>query len=186
MNFELELPKMCIKDDYHMGMHFAAKENGKIGINSLDLAKFYLENEDLEINFEDLKPFNTAKATVIEILQEERKSDFLDAFMQTDILNKYYAYDSPVDICIRLNYENGNFLIIWSDYKKNSFAGYIGEYSADGTVLSFWGSFSSLSYYQQRCRKYLPPALVRALEQLFSRIDEISSNLLFLLMDKYL
>ncbi|MBR7160451.1 MAG: hypothetical protein IKD20_05400, partial [Clostridia bacterium] len=98
-------------------------------------------------HFEDLTPFDTAKATVIEILQEERKSDFLDAFMQTDILNKYYAYDSPVDICIRLNYENGNFLIIWSNYKKNSFAGYIGEYSADGTVLSFWGSFSGLSYY---------------------------------------
>lgn len=29
-------------------------ENGKIGINSLDLAKFYLENEDLEIDFEEL------------------------------------------------------------------------------------------------------------------------------------
>ena len=99
-------------------------------------------------HFEDLKPFDTAKATVIEILQEERKSDFLDAFMQTDILYEYYAYDSPVDICIRLNYENGNFLIIWSNYKKNSFAGYIGEYSADGTVLSFWGSFSGLLYYQ--------------------------------------
>ena len=100
-------------------------------------------------HFEDLKPFDTAKATVIEILQEERKSDFLDAFMQTDILNKYYNHDSPADICIRLNYENGNFLIIWSDYKKNSFAGYIGEFSADGTVLSFWGSFSGLSYYQE-------------------------------------
>ena len=100
-------------------------------------------------HFEDLKPFDTEKATVIEILPEERKSDFLDAFMQTDILYKYYAYDSPVDICIRLNYENGNFLIIWSNYKKNSFAGYIGRYSADGTVLSFWGSFSGLSYYQE-------------------------------------
>ena len=100
-------------------------------------------------HFEDLKPFDTAKATVIEILQEEKKSDFLDAFMQTDILETYYAYDSPVDICIRLNYENGNFLIIWSNYKQNSFAGYIGEYSADGTVLSFWGSFSALSYYQE-------------------------------------
>lgn len=30
MNFELELPKMCVKDDYHMGMHFGVKENGKI------------------------------------------------------------------------------------------------------------------------------------------------------------
>lgn len=34
--------------------YLISAENGKIGINSLDLAKFYLENEDLEINFEDL------------------------------------------------------------------------------------------------------------------------------------
>ena len=99
-------------------------------------------------HFDDLKPFDIANATVIEKLQDEKKSEFLDSFMETDILHTYYAYDSPADICIRLNYENGNFLIIWSDYKKNSFAGYIGEYSADGTVLSFWGSFSGLSYYQ--------------------------------------
>ena len=30
MNFEKELPKMCVCDDYHMNMHFAVKENGKI------------------------------------------------------------------------------------------------------------------------------------------------------------
>lgn len=30
MNFEAELPKMCVKDDYHMGMHFAIKDDGKI------------------------------------------------------------------------------------------------------------------------------------------------------------
>ena len=34
--------------------YLISAENGKIGINSLDLAKFYLENDDLEINFEDL------------------------------------------------------------------------------------------------------------------------------------
>ena len=30
MDFEKDLPKMCIRDDYHMGMHIAARENGKI------------------------------------------------------------------------------------------------------------------------------------------------------------
>lgn len=30
MDFEFELPKMCIKDDFHMNMHFAVKENGRI------------------------------------------------------------------------------------------------------------------------------------------------------------
>ena len=30
MDFEAELPKMCVKDDYHMGMHLAVKDKGKI------------------------------------------------------------------------------------------------------------------------------------------------------------
>lgn len=30
MDFEKSLPKMCIKDDYHMGMHFGIKDEGKL------------------------------------------------------------------------------------------------------------------------------------------------------------
>ena len=99
-------------------------------------------------HFDDLKPFDIANATVIEKLQDSRKSEFITSFVETDILYTYYAYDSPVGVCIRLNYKNGNFLIIWANYNMNSFGGYIGEYSVDGSVLSFWGSFSALDYYQ--------------------------------------
>ena len=99
--------------------------------------------------FNDLKPFDDSNATVIEILPEEKVSDFLDAFMQADILHTYYAYDSPSDICIKLNYASGNFLIIWANYNAGTYAGYIGEYLPDGTVTSFWGSFSSLKCYER-------------------------------------
>lgn len=132
---------------------FTIAPDGLEGVKTIELIEY--ENPDqkhfmswVPNHFEELKPFNSANATVIETLQEEKNTDFLNAFMQTDILNKYYGYDSPVDVCIRLNYENGDFLIIWANYKENSFAGYIGEYSANGAVLSFWGSFSGLFYYQ--------------------------------------
>ena len=95
-----------------------------------------------------LAPFNLANATILETLPEEKISDFLDSFSTIDILHTYYAYNSPKDICIKLNYENGDFLIIWANYAEDSYAGYIGEYSAEGTVVSFWGSFSSLSDYK--------------------------------------
>ena len=97
--------------------------------------------------FDKLVPFDPTNATIIETLPADKVSSFLDAFAKTDILHTYYAYNSPKDICIRLNYESGDFLIIWANYAENRYAGYIGEYSADGTVSSFWGSFSSLSYY---------------------------------------
>ena len=98
--------------------------------------------------FDKLAPFISANATVLETLPTEMNSDFLEAFSQTDILHTYYAYDSPKDICLRLLYEKGDFLIVWANYAEGSFAGYIGEYSKDGIVLSFWGSFSSLHYYE--------------------------------------
>ena len=96
--------------------------------------------------FDKLVPFVLDNATTLESLPSEKISDFLDAFSATDIFHTYYAYDSPKDICIRMNYENGKFLIVWANY--------IGEYSADGTVLSFWGCFSSTHYYKDLVSQY--------------------------------
>jgi hypothetical protein len=109
--------------------------------------------------FNRLLPFDPANATVIETLDTEKNVELLDAFSKTDILHTYYAYNSPKDICLRLNYENGDFLIIWANYAENSYAGYIGEYSQDGTVLSFWGSFSALSDYEDLVNRYFTYSL---------------------------
>lgn len=97
--------------------------------------------------FDKLVPFEESKATLIETLNEEKLPLLLAEFQQSHILHTYYAYNSPKDVCIRLTYENGNYLIIWADYNRGSFAGYIGEYLPDGIVYSFWGSFSSLDDY---------------------------------------
>ena len=104
--------------------------------------------------FNSLLPFVSDNATVLAGLPADKIQDFLDAFSKTDILSTYYAYNSPKDVCIKLNYENGNFLILWANYIDNSYAGYIGEYSSDGTVLSFWGSFSALGYYEDLVEQY--------------------------------
>ena len=104
--------------------------------------------------FDELAPFNFANATILETLPSEKIPAFLDAFSKTDILHSYYAYNSPKDVCIKLNYENGDFLIIWANYAENSYAGYIGKYYADGTVASFLGSFSSLSCYENLVNQF--------------------------------
>lgn len=126
---------------------------------SVDLIEYVNPNQKHFITwvpdqFDKLVPFVPANATVIESLPQEKISDFLDAFSETHILHTYYAYNSPKDVCIRLNYANSDFLIIWANYSENSFAGYIGEYSSDGTVLSFWGSFSSLNCYIDLVNSY--------------------------------
>lgn len=109
--------------------------------------------------YDRLVSFNPANVTVLETLPAEKMDDFLDAFSKTEILEAYYAYNSTKDIRIRLNYANGDFLIIWANYAENMFADYIGEYSSDGTVLSFWGCFSSLSYYEDFVNQYFTHSL---------------------------
>lgn len=108
---------------------------------------------------DDLLPFDETRATVLETLPDEKISDFLDSFSKSDILHEYYAYNSPKDICIRLNYEDGSFLIIWANYEQNSYAGYIGEYESDGGVSTFWGSFSALIYYEDLVEQYFTTEL---------------------------
>ncbi len=98
--------------------------------------------------FDELVPFDPAKVTVLETLATEKNTEFVEAFLQANILDGHYAYNSPNDMCLRLTYENGDFLIIWADYALGRYAGYIGEYAADGTVQDFWGSFSALHYYE--------------------------------------
>ena len=104
--------------------------------------------------FDQLVPFDPDRATVLETLAPERNAEFLEAFSKSDILHTYYAYNSPKDVCLRLQYENGHFLIVWANYAEKSFSGYIGEYTADGSVLSFWGCFSALSYYLELVEQY--------------------------------
>ena len=134
------------------------------GINNVELIE-YDNPEQKHFNtwvsdqFDKLKSFKLDRYVVLETLPSDDIDEFLGSFKETDILHTYYAYDSPKDICIKLSYDNGNFLIIWANYKEGSYAGYIGEYLHDGSVLSFWGSFSSITYYEELVGNYFSTEL---------------------------
>ena len=134
------------------------------GVVRIQLIDYENPNQDHFISwvpnhFGDLLPYDSTQETVVEELPEEKIDDFLNSFSQTDILNTYYAYNSPKDMCIKLIYENGEFLIIWANYKIGSHAGYIGDYLPDGTVSYFWGCFSSLEYYEDLVNEYFTTQL---------------------------
>ena len=98
---------------------------------------------------DELLSFDESRVTVLETLPEEKTGDFLDSLAKKEVLSDYYCYNSPADVCIRIRYTDGHFMILWTNYKQNSYRGYIGEYAPDGSVLSFLGTFSSLQFYQE-------------------------------------
>ena len=89
----------------------------------------------------DLKSFDDSKLSVLETLDEDKISDFIDTLCECHILATYYAYDSPNEICLKLNYSNGDFII--ANCQNQSYAGYIGKFTFDGKVAKFIGFFSS-------------------------------------------
>ena len=102
----------------------------------------------------DLKPFDDTKMSRLEILEESRIADLVDDLCECDVLYKYFAYDSPNGNCIKLNYSNGDFLIVWSNYERGNFSGYIGKFSQDGEVVEFIGCFESLDSYKDLVNNY--------------------------------
>ena len=144
--------------------HYPIEREALNDVSGIELIEYENPNQKhfaswVPNQFYRLTPFETSNATVLETLPADKTEEFLDAFSETYILHTYYAYNSPKDICIRVNYTNGNFLIIWANYVDGTHAGYIGEYSSDGTVLSFWGSFSSLKDYTNLVYQYFSHCL---------------------------
>lgn len=88
---------------------------------------------------DDLVSFDNSKVEIIEELDNEKFDDFATAFQSTEVFLDYYDFDSPNGVCIRVNYKNGEFLIIGRYY--------IGYFSENGEVSSFLGCFSARSYY---------------------------------------
>ncbi|MDE7373695.1 MAG: hypothetical protein K2N18_06495 [Clostridia bacterium] len=79
----------------------------------------------------DLKPFDCAQMSCIEVLDESGETDFFDELCKMRVRYDYYVYDSPKGICIRLNYSNGDFIIVQQEY--------VGRFYSDGSVAEFIG-----------------------------------------------
>jgi len=95
--------------------------------------------------FNKLRPLNLGNITVLETLNNEYIEDFVIQLAKVDFLSKYYAYDSPADICLRVWYSNGDFEILYADFEHGSFSGYVGRYDSNGKVVDFTGAFTGLS-----------------------------------------
>ena len=93
--------------------------------------------------FDELKPFDNYKMSVLENLDENKIPDFLDSLCEPLILYYFFTYDSPSGICLKLSYSNGDFLIVSNEYQRNTSMGYIGKYSSNGEVIEFIGCFHS-------------------------------------------
>lgn len=97
----------------------------------------------------ELLPFKESDCTLLQKLEEEKADAFLKALRKTEYYYEYYACNSPSGVCLKLLYENGDFLILNSDPESDLIRGYIGKYSAEGEVIEFYGCFSGYHSFEK-------------------------------------
>lgn len=86
-----------------------------------------------------LLKFDSNKASVIGDLEETKINDFLECLTEFKVIYKYYSFDSPKGRCAKLNYSNGNYIIVGLE-KLNS--GYIFKYDENGNVIEDIGKIN--------------------------------------------
>lgn len=86
--------------------------------------------------------------TILETLDNDDITAFIKQLSEISFLDKYYVFDSPKGISIRVIYANGDFEVISCDYEKKSFCGYIGKYTSSGDVVDFIGSFTGFNDFE--------------------------------------
>ena len=101
-----------------------------------DQSKFPFWTKDYS---DKLLKFDSNKASVIGDLEETKINDFLECLTEFEVIYKYYTFDSPKGRCAKLNYSNGNYIIIGLE-KLNS--GYIFKYDENGNVIEDIGKIN--------------------------------------------
>lgn len=88
------------------------------------------------------KHFNFFFASMkqVEIMEKEHYEGFFNAISAEAILNLVSHANSPTGLCIKMDYQNGDFDIISGHY--------CGRFSSDGTFQDFLGSWGVEEFIQ--------------------------------------
>ena len=102
----------------------------------------------------DLVALEIENMLILETLVEEQIDQLLLQLSEIDILYKYYAYDSPKGICIKLNHKNNDFDILSMNIETKSSSGYIGCFTSAGSVKEFKGTFARYEDFENLINTY--------------------------------
>lgn len=132
-------------------------EDLSLDVISIELVTYENSDQDRFLSwvpnhFDDLEKLDMTKITVIETLSTEEISSFLEQLSNVMFLSYYYAFDSPSDICVKINYANGDFEIL--NCREDSYTGYVGSYNSEGEVVEFVGCFESYYDFQNLVNNY--------------------------------
>lgn len=110
-------------------------------------------------NEAQIKPFDFSKETRVKLLAFEKNDAFFTELSSVNFYGSRSFPSAPAGDCIKLNYKDGSFFVIFCDVQKDEkqarvyYSGAI-KYSSDGVAQKQYSYIARLSRYMDLAEKY--------------------------------
>ncbi|MBN2877569.1 MAG: hypothetical protein JXL85_07955 [Bacilli bacterium] len=114
-------------------------------IDSVELISYSSENVAVVESADEMLDFQSENMEILEILDPAKNENFISVFSNIEFFQGYPHLNTPNGMGVKINYQNGDFLIITDSFIDEDVNG--GEailYNSDGYFLDYYGSISWL------------------------------------------
>lgn len=124
-------------------------------IVSVELISYSPENVSVVESADEMLDFSSENMEVLEILDATKNLNFISEFSNIEFFQGYPHLNAPNGFGIRINYQNGDFLVVTDSFiDEDDNGGDAILYSADGTFLVYYGSISWIQTFYSILRDF--------------------------------
>jgi protoporphyrinogen oxidase len=112
-------------------------------IVSIELISYDSDNVSITESTEEMLNFLSDNMEILEILDATKNKDFISEFSNIEFFQGYPHLNTPKGVGVKINYENGDFLIVTdSTLGEDSYGGDAILYNSGGIFQKYYGSLS--------------------------------------------
>jgi len=123
-------------------------------IVSVELISYSPDNVAVTESTDEMLDFYTSNMTTLEVLDSAKNEDFISEFGNIEFFLEYPHLNTSDGIGIKINYENGDFLIVTNTVFNEKRYGDAILYNSDGLYQDFYGGISWEQNFIDLVNKY--------------------------------
>lgn len=123
-------------------------------IVSIELITYNADDIEIVDSKGDMLNFNADNMTILETLNQSEVEDFLSEFFCLEFLQGYPHLNTPDGIGVKINYDNGDFLILTDSLVDEDRYGDAIMFNSNGHFLEYFGGLSWRPNFIDLVNKY--------------------------------
>jgi len=122
---------------------------------SIELISYTANDIEIVDSIAEMLDFYTGNMTILETLSQSEVEDFMSEFSYIEFLQGYPHLSTPDGTGVKINYENGDFLIVTNNPDgKEPHGGEAILYNSDGQFMDYYGSISWMQNFIDLVNEY--------------------------------